>query len=206
MKRILWKELCNKLNFASKTNCKSFEVTPIIRTVYITHPSPVHLCLSPFCVWLPLGYGNWRNSHESISISADDEMKRILWKELCNKLNFASKTNCKSFEVTPIIRTVYITHPSPVHLCLSPFCVWLPLGYGNWRNSHESISTAARLNERILCPFFNMEGLFKSGTQNKKLNMKEAAAITPKQHLKNHVNVVVLFTAANWSKFYENFP
>ena len=94
-------------------------------------------------------------------------MKRSLWKELCNKLNFASKTNCKSFEVTPIIRTVYITHPSPVHLCLSPFCVWLPLGYGNWRNSHVSISTAARLNERILCPFFNREGLFKSGTQNK---------------------------------------
>ena len=51
-----------------------------------------------------------------------------------------------------------------------------------------------------------MEGLFKSGTQNKKLNVKEAAAIAPKQHLKNHVNVVLLFTAANWSKFYENFP
>ena len=128
-------------------------------------------------------------------------MKRSLWKELCNKLNFASKTNCKSFEVTPIIRTVYITHPSPVHLCLSPFCVWLPLGYGNWRNSHVSISTAARLNERILCPFFNMEGLFKSGTQNKKLNMKEAAATTPKQHLKN----MSTLWCCSWLQIDQNF-
>ena len=55
-----------------------------------------------------------------------DEMKRSVWKELCNKLNFTSKTNCNSFEVTPIIRTAYITKKTETaHLCLSPFCLWV---------------------------------------------------------------------------------
>lgn len=153
-------------------------------------------------------------------------MKRSLWKELCNKLNFISKTNCKSFEVTPIIRTAYITKKSETaHLCLSPFCLWLVSYHwvmGNWRNSPVSISTTARLNRRILCPFLNMEGLFKSRTQNNKLNRKEAAAITPNKTWRTMSTlllggdggfeipvvgrIVMLFMAANWSEFYENFP